>query len=404
MIKILRKKISILFAGLLAAIWIIILVMFNWVNYNDGLQRLRYDVNNEIREGGWLTFLSSGGKDEAFDLDGLEYCIFRKYPNGSVSVVANHFPSVSEAKLIKYAQTYEHKWNLANKFSRITSISKHRKRFGNILILLNTQTVLESMAPVLYASFAAAIAGVFVLIVITKKLSGWLVRPVEESMQSEKDFISNASHELKTPLAVVRANIELLEDEIGENKRLQYIDTETKRLISLVNQMLELVRLDAKHTKYAMQSFRVDESLLNVIYPMESVAFEKKVKMDIDVQEEIYLVGNEEQVQSLMAILLDNAISYTPKGGEIAIHAGIHAHKFYLIVANTGEPIPPQQCEKLFERFYRQDMARESTSDHLGLGLSIAEGIVKRHHGRIHVESEGGKNTFYVTLPVMKKL
>jgi len=270
------------------------------------------------------------------------------------------------------------------------------------MLLLSTEMVLKSVAPVMVGSLVVAVFGIFVLAVMTKKLSCWLVHPVEESMQSEKDFISNASHELKTPLAVIRTNIELLESEIGENKRLQYIDTESKRLVSLVNQMLELVRLDAQHTEFGMQSFRADEALLNVIYPMESVAFEKKIRMEINVQDEMYLTGNEEQIQSLMSILLDNAISYTPMGGEIIIDAGIHSYKFYLTVANTGDPILPQQKEKLFERFYRQDQAR-SVSDHLGLGLSIAESIVEKHHGKIHVESAGGKNTFYVTLPLMKK-
>lgn len=403
MIKILRKKISILFAVLLAAIWILILIIFNWQIYNYELEVLRSDVLREVRGGGWDVFLKTGGDNEAFDLGDLEYCIIRKYQNDSVSIMSNHFPSVSEEKLKKYAQTYHHKWKLTDDFSKITHISKYKKEYGKIFLLISTETVLRSVSPVIVASIAAAILGIFVLAVITKKMSGWIVRPVEEAMQSEKDFISNASHELKTPLAVIRANIELLEEEIGGNKRLRYIDTETKRLVSLVNQMLELVRLDAPHTKHTVQNFRVDEALLNVIYPMESVAFEKKIRMEIHVQEGMYLSGNEEQVQSMMSILLDNAISYTPKDGEIMIRAGIHSHKFYLTVSNTGEPIPPQQCEKLFERFYRQDQARESTSNHLGLGLSIAESIVKKHHGKIHAESVGGKNIFYVTLPLMKK-
>ena len=403
MIKILRKKISILFAILFAAILILILVIFNWENYQHELQVLRTNVLWEIREGGWDNFFNTGGDDEVFDLQDLEYCIFRKYKDGTVSVISNHFPSIPEEKLKKYAQSYHNKWKITDNFSKVTHISKYKRKYGKILLLISTKTAFESVVPVIIVSLVIAVFGILILVVITKKLSCWLISPVEESVQSEKNFISNASHELKTPLSVIRANIELLEDEIGENKRLRYVDTETKRLISLVNQMLELVRLDAQHTKYTMQSFRVDEALLNVIYPMESVAFEKKIRMDIDVQEEMNLVGNEEEIQSLMSILLDNAISYTPRDGEIVIHAGIHSHKFHLIVANTGEPIPPQQCEKIFERFYRQDMARESTSNHMGLGLSIAESIVKKHHGKIHAQSAGGKNTFYVTLPLIKK-
>lgn len=404
MIKTLRKKISLLFTGLLVAIMFLILLAFNWQNYSSQLREFRAGVRLEIREGGWNVFLRTGGDDEAFEMESLEYCIVQICKNGTVNVVDNHFSSMTVEKLKKYAQTHCHSWKLTDGFSRITYISKYKKQYGKIFVLLSTKTVIESMKPVFTISLVIVVVGIFVLAAMTKKLSFLLVRPVEEAMQSEKDFISNASHELKTPLTVIRANIELLGDEIGKNKRLQYIDTETKRLISLVNKMLELVRLDARHSQYPTQNFRVDEALLNVIYPMESVAFEKGIRMDIHVQDEMYLTGNEEQIQSLMAILTDNAISYTPTdGGVITIDASIRSHKFYLSVSNTGETIPPQQCEKLFERFYRQDQARESTSNHLGMGLSIAESIVRKHHGKIYVKSVDGINTFYVTLPILKK-
>lgn len=404
MIKTLRKKISMLFAAMFVVIWILILAVFNWQNYHSLLRELRSNVRLEIREGGWNVFLSTGGDDDAFDMEGLEYCIVRINQDGSMFVTDNYFSDIPVEKLKEYAYAHCHDWKLKDDFSGITHIEKYKKRYGKIMVLLSTETVVESMMPVLVASLAVAVFGIIILVCITRKLSCLLVRPVEESMQSEKDFISNASHELKTPLAVIRANIELLEDEIGENKRLQYIDTETKRLISLVNRMLELVRLDAQYSQYPMQTFRADEALLNVIYPMESVAFEKGIRMDIHVQDGMYITGNEEQIQSLMAILTDNAIGYTPAdGGVITIDACIRSHKFYLSMTNTGEPIPPQQCEKLFERFYRQDQARESTSDHLGLGLSIAESIVKRHHGKIYVKSGDGKNTFYVILPLIKR-
>ena len=215
--------------------------------------------------------------------------------------------------------------------------------------------------------------------------------------------MTNASHELKTPLTVIRTNIELLSDEIGDNKHLQYIEMETERMVTLINNMLTLVRLDAHYAEQTFQQFRLDESLLNVIYPMESVAYEKKIHMNVQIDEPMWFIGNENQLQSLMSILLDNAISYTPEDGRIEISACIRSRKLRLIVSNTGEPIPARQQEKLFERFYRQDEARESASNHLGLGLSIAKSIVVKHHGKIGVKSTGRKNVFHVTLPCAKK-
>lgn len=404
MIKSLRKKISIIFASLLGAIWILIIVLFNWTNYKAQLKELRSSVRSEIKESGWNRFLRTGGEDEAFDFEGLEYCVVQLKKDGTVSVRANHFPSIPEELLKEYiVQQRENNWKLDDGFSRITHISKFKKKYGRCLVLISTKPAVRTELKLAAVSLFVAGAGMFMLVMAIKYLSGWLVRPVEESIQSEKKFMSNASHELKTPLTVIRTNIELLSDEIGENKHLQYIGMETERMVSLVNKMLTLVRLDAHYTKPKFQKFRLDEALLNVIYPMESVAFEKGISMDIRVGEQMWFTGDEEQLQSMVSILLDNAISYTPKGGRIDIGAEVHSRKFHLTVANTGEPIPAELKDKLFERFYRQDEARESTSEHLGLGLSIAKSIITKHHGKIHVESAGGKNIFHVVLPVVKK-
>lgn len=405
MIKTLRKKISIIFASLLGAVWILVIVIFNWMNYKSRLAEYRSDVRSEIREMGWENFIQANGEAEEFNLEGLEYCVIQLKAEGMLPVLVNHFPGIPEEELVEYVeQKRENNWQPEEGFSRITFISIHLKNHGRYWVLISTAPVVRGAMQVAAVSFIIAGMGIFILVLVTRKLSGWLVRPVEESIQSEKKFMSNASHELKTPLTVISTNIELLSDEIGENKHLQYISMETKRLVSLVNKMLTLARLDTHYTEHKSEKFRVDEALLNVIYPMESVAYEKKIGMDINVQEGLWFTGNEEQIQSLMSILLDNAISYTSEGGSIEIDADIHSHKFHLTIANTGDPIPVEQREKLFERFYRQDEARESSSNHLGLGLSIAESIVVKHHGKIRAESAGGKNIFRVILPVGKKI
>ena len=173
-------------------------------------------------------------------------------------------------------------------------------------------------------------------------------------------------------------------------------------MIAMVNKMLTLMRLDTPMERTEYRKICVDESLLDVIYPMESVAYEKKLTMDIDIQDQMYMIGDEDQIKNLMSILLDNAISYTPEGGVITIHASLRSRKFFLRVSNSGEPIPKEQQEKLFERFFRADEARVSEGNHFGLGLSIAGSIVANHHGKIWVESHDGQNIFQVVLPAGK--
>jgi signal transduction histidine kinase len=226
-----------------------------------------------------------------------------------------------------------------------------------------------------------------------------MVQPIEEMIESEKLFMSNASHELKTPLTVIQTNSELLAGEIGENRHLQYIQQETDRMIAMVGKMLTLVRLDSPALEEPHERYCVDEALWDVIYPLESVAYEKQIQIETNIAQDIYLSGDAERMKSVMSILLDNAISYTKEGGRIRITAGMHSGKFQLSVANTGDAIPPELRERLFERFFRADEARADAEQHFGLGLSIAGRIVENRHGKIWAESKNGENIFHVTLP-----
>ena len=284
------------------------------------------------------------------------------------------------------------------------------KNTPDIQIYLYLQTTektvnVDQLAPALQATIPAIVLCIFLLfgglILFTfssRIISRWLTQPIEDMISSEKKFISNASHELKTPLAVIRANTQLLQKEISaDNKHLEYIHQETERMIVLVNKMLTLVRLDTAQNQAQPKRFRVDEALYDIIYPMESVAYEKKIRMTVDIQEEMYIDGIEDQIQNLLSILLNNAISYTPEYGEIVIRAYIQAKKFYLKVSNSGDPIPEEIRDRLFERFFRADEAREDNG-HYGLGLSIASSIAANHGGRIRVDYEDHKNVFSVVL------
>lgn len=403
MIKKLKRKISIIFVSMLGAIWFLVIAIFNWTSYREGLSQLRSDVRLEVKQAGWNRFIRTGGEDKAFSLEGLEYCVVQMKDDGTVLMQTNHFSGRSEEELLAYGRLVkENGWRHDDDFSGITHFSKYKKHYGRCLVLISTKPVVLAQLKLAAVSLVAVVLGIVLLTGAVRFLTEWIVHSVEESMQSEKRFMSNVSHELKTPLTVIRTNIELLTDEIGNNKHLLYIGMETERMVSLVNRMLTMARLDAQYIEQKAQKFRLDEALLQVIYPMESVAWEKGIAIDIQVEEPIWFYGNEEQLQSVMTILLDNAISYTPEKGNIEIVACVRSRKFILSVANTGEPIPADARDKLFERFYRRDEAREGASQHLGLGLSIAASIVEKHHGKIRVESARGKNIFRVVLPVQK--
>lgn len=232
-------------------------------------------------------------------------------------------------------------------------------------------------------------------------LSGLMVRPVTEAFTKQKRFISDASHELKTPIAVILANSELLSDTFGDNKQLTYIRQECDRMHHLVTSLLTLTRLDqAADREIEKAAFNISDALLERILPMESIAFEKGILMDIDISPDLSFHGVKEQLQQLAGILTDNALAYTKKGGHIIITLKKESHHLVFTVSNTGDEIPSSERSRLFERFYRGDQSRNRNKEHFGLGLSIAGSIISNHRGHIRVECDKGFNSFIVTLPL----
>ena len=393
MIKKLQKKLTTLLIFLLTIIWIGILLLFLNSTYKNNLKDVKEDVRSALREIKWKNFIRTQGT--ALDLEDIGYCVFQIDDYKQPHILFQTFTNKTDEELLRYAKKYSLTWKKTHQTYKYIYIYKLRKKQ---LMLISSAPALQATIPAIVLCIFLLFGGLILFTFSSRIISRWLTQPIEDMISSEKKFISNASHELKTPLAVIRANTQLLQKEISaDNKHLEYIHQETERMIVLVNKMLTLVRLDTAQNQAQPKRFRVDEALYDIIYPMESVAYEKKIRMTVDIQEEMYIDGIEDQIQNLLSILLNNAISYTPEYGEIVIRAYIQAKKFYLKVSNSGDPIPEEIRDRLFERFFRADEAREDNG-HYGLGLAIASSIAANHGGRIRVDYEDHKNVFSVVL------
>lgn len=393
MIKKLQKKLTTLLIFLLTIIWIGILLLFLNSTYKNNLKDVKEDVRSALREIKWKNFIRTQGT--ALDLEDIGYCVFQIDDYKQPHILFQTFTNKTDEELLRYAKKYSLTWKKTHQTYKYIYIYKLRKKQ---LMLISSAPALQATIPAIVLCIFLLFGGLILFTFSSRIISRWLTQPIEDMISSEKKFISNASHELKTPLAVIRANTQLLQKEISaDNKHLEYIHQETERMIVLVNKMLTLLRLDTAQNQAQPKRFRVDEALYDIIYPMESVAYEKKIRMTVDIQEEMYIDGIEDQIQNLLSILLNNAISYTPEYGEIVIRAYIQAKKFYLKVSNSGDPIPEEIRDRLFERFFRADEAREDNG-HYGLGLSIASSIAANHGGRIRVDYEHHKNVFSVVL------
>lgn len=239
-------------------------------------------------------------------------------------------------------------------------------------------------------------------LVVSIFLSRWAVKPVASAWQQQKQFVADASHELKTPLTVIMTNAELLQnDEYEEQERKNFsqsILTMSQQMKTLVEKLLELARSDAEQTKQQMKPVDLSKLILDTAISFEGVFIERGLTVESEVESGITVNGSEPMLQQIADILLDNAQKYSSPGGETTVRLYSSGYgKCRLTVSNPGKEIPPEDLKRIFQRFYRMDKAR-SRDGSFGLGLSIAESIVAQHKGSIWAESKDGMNTFVVEL------
>ena len=271
---------------------------------------------------------------------------------------------------------------------------------GRLLIVLDARLEFLSARRALRATALVAGAGCLLLSVGAWLLIRRMLMPVQASFDRQKQFVWDASHEFKTPLAVISANAEVLSREIGPNEYLGYIQSEVKRTDNLVQNLLTLARMDKGTVAAQIRRFNLSDALLGVALPFESTVFEAGRTLETDVPANLWIRGDEAMLQQLAVILLSNALKYSNAGGTIRLTLAQRGRGVTMTVYNTGAGIAPEHLEKIFDRFYREDASHSREIAGNGLGLAIARNIVQAHRGRIHAESVPGESaTFIVSLP-----
>lgn len=261
------------------------------------------------------------------------------------------------------------------------------------------QATLRSLAQISVLSICVS----FVLfLLISNLLARWAVKPVEKAWAQQRQFVSDASHELKTPLTVIMSSAELLQapdcDEESRQKFTDSILTMSRHMRNLVESLLDLARADNGQVKKNFAELDFSSLTADALLPFEPVFFERGMVLESDIAQGLVLHGSEQYLRQVVEILLDNALKYSAPG-VVMVQLRRQGHTCLLSVANPGEPIPQEALEKIFERFYRTDQAR-SRSGSFGLGLSIAKSVVTEHGGRIWAQSNPTGNCFFVQLPL----
>lgn len=236
-------------------------------------------------------------------------------------------------------------------------------------------------------------------------LAGRAIRPIGAAWQRQRDFVADASHELRSPLAAVRSSLEAVLSKPGETIEekkdfLEGMGDELARLSRLVDDMLLMARADSGAMEFRQENVNIASVAESAVALMKPVAEKKRMQCGIEIEAAPLVRGDAERLKQALLILLDNAVKYTPEGGGVHVNVSYHMGKAVVEVSDTGIGISREHWQLIFERFYRVDRARSRESGGQGLGLSIAKWIVESHRGSISVKSEFGRgSTFTVILP-----
>ena len=263
------------------------------------------------------------------------------------------------------------------------------------------QATLQKM---MYSYLQIALAALLLLLGVSVVLSRWATRPVEKAWRQQRQFLSDASHELKTPLTVILSNAELLDSAHLDERPARWTDnirSEAGRMKSLVEEMLTLARADNAVRTAVLEEVSLTDVAADCALSFEPVAFEAGKPLEEYLAEDVAVLGDREKLRQVIAILLDNAVKYGAAGGTIALTLQKTDRQARLTVANPGAPIPQEQLSRLFERFYRADASRGEQSG-FGLGLPIASTIAAEHKGTLRAESDAVSTRFTLTLPLKK--
>lgn len=395
MIKKLKQRIFLLIMLSLSIIMIGVIILYAALNYNNTLNTTISMMNRFVDGEPNRNYnkIDDYKLKSEFNIDGLYRVIIQN------SVIIHGPESLRNNEIDEFALKILKRNNEKGIIDNyIYSVNKINKNTTIISMIKDENTVLHIRTAIIFSVIMVVISLV-VIFIIAKKLSKTIVKPVEETFEKQKQFISDASHELKTPLAVIEANADVLQDKVGENKWIDYIQNEIESMNKLINELLLLAKIENVDNIKEYKELNLSKEIEIILSMFESVAYEKGVTIESNINENISLNGNKEDVEHIVSTLTDNAIKHTKPENEIVVNLKKEKNEIIFEVKNIGDPIPEEEREKIFERFYRIDKSRNRKEKRYGLGLAIAKTTVEKYKGKIEVDYKDGFTIFKVIIP-----
>ena len=396
MIRKLKSKIFLLIMISLATITLGIIVLFTYYNYKNTINTSTFFMNRvfgeQERENMQLTDRRNVNNGEPTNsLNNANIIEQRPQPpeiDGFYSVIIGKSGVIdtdnkNSDEIKKYALDAVKKGNETGILGKyIYQVEKQRENETRVILVENEEAILR-IKILIAGAIAISFFALIIIYIAAKKVSELIVKPVEETFSKQVQFISDASHELKTPLAVIEANADVIENEQGRSKWLTYIQNEIESMNKLINELLLLAKIENVDSLILKEEFDISQEAEMITSMFESMAYEKQVKIETNIQKNIKMIGTKEDIEHILSTLIDNAIKHTKENNKIEVELKKEKENIIIKVKNEGEPIPKDERNKIFERFYRVDKARNRNEKRYGLGLAIAKSIVENYKGNI---------------------
>ena len=398
--KKLKNKIFLVLFSMLTIFVLMILIIYNVILYINEFNGLKESVDT-IESITSRPFYQTDFYDKELMFMDLDVYIIRFDSDMNITSVYNYSDDdLTSEDIVNITKQYN------KSYSRLEQINLFSAKYvllmnpRNELIIINIENINSKLVLSVQVSVLIFVLIELLTVYIVKMLTNWLIRPVEEAFLKQKQFIFDASHELKTPLSVIMTSAECLSKNPKETKWLDNIQSETERMNKLVLDLLNLAKYDNSYENRVLSVIDLSKLVEKSVLTFESLIYDKGLNLKYHIDQDVNFKCVDSEMKQLFEILVDNAIKHAYDKSTITVDLIKKKDEISLVVKNRGDKIPKEEQSKIFERFYRSDNSRNRNENRFGLGLAIAKNIVLSHNGKIYVECKNGYTSFISTFKV----